>query len=116
MRHRITKTKLGRKAGPRKALMRGLATSFVLNGKMETTLIKAKTLRPVVEKQISRSRNKTLANKRLLMKFFYDEKAVKKLLEEIGPKYKSRPGGYTRIIKLGNRKGDNAPMAIIELV
>ena len=116
MRHRKKTVKLGRECGPRKALLRGLATNFVLKGKMKTTLPKAKAIKPIVEKYITVSKNNTLASRRRLIKYFYDEKAINKLLAELGPKYKERPGGYTRIIKLENRKGDNAPMAIIELV
>jgi large subunit ribosomal protein L17 len=116
MRHKKTTAKLSLKAAPRKALLRGLATSFALNGKLETTLVKAKALRSVVEKLITASRVDTLATRRKLIKYLYDEKAINKMLKEIAPKYKDRKGGYTRIIKLPNRKGDNSAMAIIELV
>ena len=116
MRHRKTTPKLSLKAGPRKALLRGLATSFVLKGKIKTTQAKAKVLRPIIEKYITKSKISNLATRRNLMEYFYDEKAVNKLLKEIGPKYKERKGGYTRIIKLLPRKGDSSKMAIIEFV
>lgn len=116
MRHRKTTAKLSLKTAPRKALLRGLVTSFALNGKVETTLAKAKALKPLVEKYITMSKTDTLATRRRLIAYVYDEKAINKLLKEIGPKYKERNGGYTRLIKLPNRKGDNSPMAILELV
>ncbi|MBU1132585.1 50S ribosomal protein L17 [Patescibacteria group bacterium] len=117
MRHQKTNVKLGRKAGPRKALLRGLATSFVISGKIKTTVAKAKAVRPIVEKYITVSKKNDLASRRRLLRYFYEEKAVNKLLSELGPKYIDRKGGYTRIIKLSNkRRGDNAPLALIELV
>jgi len=97
-------------------LLRGLATEFVLNGKMKTTLAKAKALRPVVERLITLSRSNSLSVRRRLLGFLYEEKAVKKLLEKLGPDYRGRHGGYTRIVQLNRRKGDNAPMALIELI
>lgn len=116
MRHLKKTVKLGLSAGPRRALLRGLATNFVLAGKIKTTLPKAKIIKPIVEKYITMSKKNDLSARRNLLKYFYDEKAVSKLLTEIGPKYAERKGGYTRIIKLMSRKGDNAPMAILELV
>jgi len=116
MRHKNTVTKLSRKTNNRKALLRGLATEFVLNGKMKTTLAKAKALRPVVERLITLSRSNSLSVRRRLLGFLYEEKAVKKLLEKLGPDYRGRHGGYTRIVQLNRRKGDNAPMALIELI
>lgn len=116
MRHKKTTAKLGKAAAPRKAMFRGLATSLVLKGKMVTTLGKAKAIRQIVEKYVTMSRKNDLATRRRLLAYFYQEKAVKKLLEDLGPKYLSRKGGYTRIIKLDSRKGDNAPTALIEFV
>ncbi|MAG11336.1 MAG: 50S ribosomal protein L17 [Parcubacteria group bacterium] len=116
MRHRIKKTTFGRKKAPREAMLRNLAQSVVLYEKVTTTQAKAKAIRPIVEKLITRGSEPTLANRRQLMKYLYDEKAVNKILEVLGPKYKERPGGYTRITKLSNRLGDNAPMAVIEFV
>lgn len=116
MRHRSTKKTLGREKAQREALMRGLAESLVLHGSIKTTLAKAKALRTVVEPLITAARKGTLASRRNIMKVLYTEKAVKKIMDEIGPKYKERQGGYTRIIKLGNRPNDNAEVAKIELV
>ncbi len=116
MRHRKTGTKLDRKAGPRRALLRNLATSVLIHEHVNTTLAKAKAVRPMVEKIITRGRVKSLMNRRQLLKVLMTETAVNKVLEELGPRYATRPGGYTRIIKLGVRKGDGAEMAQIQLV
>ena len=116
MRHKKTIAKLSIAAAPRKALLRGLATSLVLYGKVKTTLTRAKAIRPVVERFITASRDNSITTRRKLLAYFYDEKAVNKLLKDLGPKYMTRAGGYTRIIKLGTRKGDRADVAIIELV
>jgi len=118
MRHRKKGKTLGREKDPRRALMRSLATSLVLKEKIKTTEAKAKALRPVIEKHITAAKTSDLATRRRLLTFFYNEKAVKKLLEKIGPFYKERKGkgGYTRIIKAGARQGDGAKMAMIELV
>ncbi|KKQ80068.1 MAG: 50S ribosomal protein L17 [Parcubacteria group bacterium GW2011_GWC2_38_7] len=116
MRHQNKKGKLSLKAAPRKALLRSLATSLVLKEKIKTTLIRAKTVKSKVEKYVTVSKAGDLTARRQLLRYFYGEKAVNKLLTELGPKYKTRPGGYTRIVKLDKRKGDNAPMAIIEFV
>jgi len=107
--------KFSRKKDQRKALLKSLALAFILDEKIKTTEAKAKELRPFFEKYINRAKNKDLATRRFLSKFF-PAKAVKKLVDEIGPRYKDRKGGYTRIIKLGPRKTDGAKMAIIELV
>lgn len=116
MRHKMQGKKFGREAGPRKALMRALATSFMLHGRMKTTLTKAKAIRPVIEKLITVGRKNDLAARRHLLKFLQTEEAVNKVLNDIAPKYMERKGGYTRITKIGPRKGDGAEEAIIELV
>ncbi len=116
MRHRKEGKILGRKAAPRKALFKNLAVSLILYEKIKTTEAKAKVLRGVVEKMITRGRANTLAARRLLIKELGQENAVKKILEVLSPKYMDRQGGYTRIIKLGRRKGDRAPEVIIEFV
>jgi large subunit ribosomal protein L17 len=116
MRHRKVGKKLGREKGPRKALTDSLATSLVLREKIVTTEAKAKALRPIVERLITRSKVKSVHNKQMLGKVLEDKKAVQKLLDVIGPKYKTRAGGYTRIIKMARRQGDGAAMAQIELV
>jgi large subunit ribosomal protein L17 len=116
MRHRNKVKTLDRKKAPREALIRHLATSVVLYEKIQTTAAKAKVLRSVVEKAITSGKEPTLAHRRELMKLFYTEHPVNKILEVLSPRYKTRPGGYTRIIKLGNRQGDGAEMVQIELV
>ena len=116
MRHNRKGKSLGRTKGPRVALMRSLATSFVVYEKIKTTQAKAKVLRPVVEKLITLAKNDTLHNRRQALSFLYTEGAVKKLFEVLGPKYKERKGGYTRITKLVPRANDGAEIAVIELV
>lgn len=116
MRHNNRGRKLGRMRDSRNALLRGLATNFVLYEKIETTIAKAKEIRPLVEKIITMGKDNSLHNRRQVMKLIYTENATKKVLEDLGPRYKERNGGYTRIIKLGPRKGDGAEMALIELV
>lgn len=116
MRHRKKSITLDRAKGPRTALLRGLVTSVVLYENVNTTLAKAKAIKPLVEKTISAGRVKTLASRRHLSKTLLVESAVNKVLEELGPRYAKRNGGYTRIIKLGRRKGDGAEIAQIQLV
>ncbi|MBZ9578398.1 50S ribosomal protein L17 [Patescibacteria group bacterium] len=115
MRKRKRGRKLSRKLNQRKALLKSLASALILNEKIRTTEAKAKELRPFVEKFITRAKRGNLASRRLLAKFFSPQ-IVKKLIDEIGLRYKERSGGYTRIIKLGSRKSNGAKMAIIELV
>ncbi len=107
--------KLSRKIGPRKALLRTLANSFFMYEKITTTEAKAKELRPIAEKMITRAKVNQVANRRLLAQSL-NQKMVKKLVDEIAPKYKDRNGGYTRISRLGPRNSDGAKMVIIELV
>jgi len=116
MRHRKKGKVLDRKVGPRTALLRGLAVSLILYEKMQTTKAKAKTVKPIVERLITRGKENTLAARRYLLKYLYKEAAVKKVLEELGPRYKDRKGGYTRIINVGRRQGDGAEVVQIELV
>ena len=115
MRHGKANKKFGRKAGQRKALVASLARSLILKEKITTTQVKAKALRPMVEKLVTRGKTASVASRRLLLARVGAEGA-KKLVDVIGPKYKARNGGYTRIIKLGNRPSDRAAMAIIEFV
>ncbi len=115
-RHSYSSRKLGRKTGPRKALLRGLATSVVLYEKVKTTLPKAKEVQPIVEKLITTAKKGDLNAFRKLATYIYGDNAIQKLVTEIAPLYKERNGGYTRITKVGYRAGDAAPMAIIELV
>jgi len=107
--------KLSRKKDQRKALLKTLANAFILNEKIKTTEAKSKELSKFVEKNITKAKKSDLATRRLLSKSF-SPKIVKKLVNEIGPRYKGRKGGYTRIIKLGLRKSDGARMAVIELI
>lgn len=116
MRHRNKKTILGRVAAPRKALLRNLAMSVILYENVNTTLAKAKAVCPLVERLITKGKVKTLMARRQLMKDLPAESAVLKVLEELGPRYAERKGGYTRIIKLGARKGDGAEIAQIQLI
>ena len=107
--------KFSRKKGPRKALLKSLANNLFLHEKMKTTEAKAKEIRSIAEKMITRAKTGTVANRRVLLSGL-DAKIVKKLVDEIAPKYKERHGGYTRITKLGPRNSDGAPMVIIELI
>ncbi len=116
MKHNRKGKTLDRSNGPRRALLRNLATSLVLYENMNTTLAKAKAVRPIVEKLITVGRRKSLVARRQLAKILTIESAVNKTLEELGPRYATRPGGYTRIIKLGRRDGDGAEIAQIQLI
>lgn len=116
MRHRTNKAILSRMKGPRDALLRNLATAVILYEKVKTTKAKAKFVRPIVEKAISIGKTKTVTSRRNLHRMFTLENAVKKILDELGPKYASRKGGYTRITPLGRRVGDAAEIVQIELI
>jgi large subunit ribosomal protein L17 len=116
MRHRSSKKIFGRETAPRRSLLKSLAESVILYEKVKTTEAKAKAVRSLVEKAITAGKNPTLTARRRLMATFHTEAPVKKILEELGPRYKTRVGGYTRVIKLGHRKNDAADMAQIELV
>lgn len=107
---------MDREKAPREALLRNLAASVILYEKIKTTQAKAKAVRPLVEKAITVGKKPTLAARRQLLAFFYTEHPVKKILEVLGPRYGTRPGGYTRIVKLAPRKNDGAEMVNIELV
>ena len=108
--------KLGRPTDHRKAMLRGMVTYLLENGKIETTVTRAKEVRAMAEKMITLGKNDTLAAKRQAFSFITKEEVVKKLFDEIAPKYAERNGGYCRIIKTGPRRGDAAEMCIIELV
>lgn len=116
MRHRKKGKILDRKKAPREAMLRNLAEQIVLHERIQTTEAKAKAVKPLVEKAITTARANTLASRRKLMKIFYTKESVQKLLEVLGPRFANRPGGYTRIVKVGHRKGDGAEMVQIELV
>ena len=108
--------KLGRTSDHRKAMLRGMVTYLLENGSVETTLTRAKEVRPLAEKMITLGKKNTLASRRQSLAFITKESVVKKLFDEISPKYKEVNGGYCRIIKTGPRRGDAAEMCIIELV
>ena len=108
--------KLGRETAHRTAMLRAMVTFLLENGKIETTVSRAKEVSALTEKFITIAKEETLANKRNAMAFITKEDVVKKLFTEIAPKYADRNGGYTRITKIGPRRGDAAEMAIIELI
>jgi large subunit ribosomal protein L17 len=116
MRHRVKSQRLGRDTAQRRALLRSLTTSFLEKERMHTTLARAKAVRPVAEKMITLAKKNTLHTRRRALQFVYKKDVVKKLFEDIGPRFTERPGGYTRIVKTGPRSGDGAEMAVIELV
>ncbi len=116
MRHCQNKKILDRPRGSRRALLRSLAINLILTDKIKTTRAKAKALKPFIEKLVSFSRVNNLVNHRKILSYLNNQAATKKLLEVLGPKYQSRPGGYTRIIKLKQRQGDAAQLAIIEFI
>ena len=116
MRHGKARRKLNRTAEHRKAMFANMAASLIVHEQIETTLPKAKELRPIVEKLITLSKRGGLHARRLAIAKIKDLPAVKKLFDVIGPRYKSRNGGYARIVKSGFRHGDNAAIAVIELV
>jgi len=116
MRHGKTIAKLGRTSAHRKALMRGLATNLLKRERIITTVDKAKAVRPYVEKLITRAKEDSVHNKREAARRIQDRRVLIKLFDDIGPRFKERNGGYTRIMRLGFRPGDAAEEAIIELV
>ena len=108
--------KLGRASDSRRAMLRAMVTYLLENGKIETTVTRAKEVRSMAEKMITTAKTNDLHSKRQVYSFITKETVAKKVFDEISPKYKERNGGYTRIIKIGPRRGDAAEMAIIELV
>ena len=116
MRHRKSGRKLGRNSPHRKAMFRNMAASLVQYETIKTTLPKAKELRRVVEPLITLAREDGVANRRLAFSRLRDKAAVGKLFTDLGPRFRERPGGYLRILKMGPRPGDAAPMAIVQLV
>ena len=117
MRHQKKTVKLGRTQGHRNALLANLAVSLIEHGQIKTTVAKAKAMRPVVEKLVTKAKTGTLHSRRMaLADLRHNEAAVRKLFTEIGPLNAARKGGYTRIVKLGMRRSDAAEMAIIEWV
>lgn len=116
MRHNRTINHLGRKSGHRKALLANMASSLILNKRIETTVAKAKALREYVEPLITKSKDDSTHSRRTVFAYLKQKEAVTELFRNVAPKIADRPGGYTRIIKTGFRQGDAADMAFIELV
>lgn len=115
MRHGVAGRKFGRDTTARKALLRGLVMNLIEYGQIQTTLPKAKDLRGVIEPIITKARTDSVASRRDVAKTVTNPVLLKKLFEEVAPKFIGTPGGYTRVLKTGFRKGDNAPTALIEL-
>lgn len=117
MRHHDANRTFGRSKNQRSALLKGLGASLIEHGRIMTTEAKAKELRPSIEKMVTKAKNPTLSNRRLLLSSLYNNtKIVEKLISDIAPKYAERAGGYTRITKLAQRKGDASKMALIEFI
>lgn len=116
MRHRKKGRSLGRTASHRRATLRNMATSLFRHGRIETTEAKAKELRPFAERLITLARRGDLHARRLAGRNIADREVLGKLFDDLGPRFAERPGGYTRVLKLGARRGDGADMALIELV
>lgn len=116
MRHRKAGFKLQRNPSARRALLRGLTTSVILHERIETTVTKAKAVRPKVEQVITLAKRDTLHARRQAAAYLFEPRAVKKLFDTIGPRFADRQGGYTRIMRLGTRSGDGAEIAILELL
>lgn len=116
MRHRNTGRQLSRNSSHRKATLQALTVSLIRHETIKTTVAKAKELRRVAEPLITRAKNDSVANRRVAFSRLRDKEVVGKLFAEIGPHFKERPGGYVRILRYGYRPGDNAPMALVQLV
>ncbi len=116
MRHQVKGRKLRRPTAHRLALLRNLVTSFLEKERIKTTLAKAKEVRPLAEKMITLGKRGTLHARRQVISFVRKESVVVKVFDDLGPKFGQRPGGYSRIVKLGRRMGDGAQMAMLELV
>ena len=116
MRHRVHGRKLGRTSAHRKALFRNQLTALFTHERIITTVAKAKELRPIAERMVTAARTGTLAARRRVATMVQDKEIARRLFEEIAPRFADRPGGYTRIMRLGRRHGDNAELAIIEFV
>ena len=116
MRHNVHGRKLGRTTAHRKALFRNQLTSLIEHEQIRTTLAKAKELRPLAERLVTHGKRGGVHHRRLARKWLPNRSSVAKLFDEIAPRFEERPGGYTRIVKLGPRKGDAAEMALLEFV
>jgi len=116
MRHQVKKRYLRRDSAHRRALLRNLVTSFIDKERIRTTVAKAKAAKPIAEKMITLAKRNTLHARRQALAYIFQESVVKKLFDVVGPRFTERPGGYTRIVKLGLRAGDGADMALLEMV
>jgi len=116
MRHQVKRRYLRRNSAHRRALLRNLVTSFLEKERIRTTLAKAKAAKPLAEKMITLAKKNTLHARRMALSYLTKEAAVKKLFEELAPRFTERAGGYSRIVKLGLRSGDGAQMALLELI
>jgi len=116
MRHKIKGSKLNRTSSHRKAMFANMATALIMNEQIKTTLPKAKALRPIVERLVTKARNGTLAARRDIISRIRDKDAAEKLMSILATRYKERPGGYTRVVKAGFRYGDRSPVAYIEFI
>ena len=116
MRHQRSGKKLGRDSAHRKALYANLAASLIEHGRIRTTETKAKAVRPIAEKMITLGREGSIHARRQALAFLRTQEVVHKLFSEVAPRFAGRPGGYTRVVKLGPRQGDSAPMAYLEFV
>jgi len=116
MRHRVRGKKLRRNSAHRRALLRNLVTSLLDKERVKTTVAKAKAVRPLAERMITLAKRDTLHSRRRALRFVFKKDVIRKLFEELGPRFSERPGGYTRIVKIGPRAGDGAEMAMIELI
>lgn len=116
MRHRKAENKLGRTTSHRKAMLRNMITSFLKYEKIKTTYVKAKELKKIAEKMITLGKRGDLHARRQALSFVRDRDVVGKLFSDLSPRYRERAGGYTRIVKIGYRIGDNAPMSMVEFV
>lgn len=116
MRHKVYGRKLSQKTNQRKALFKNLINALVVHGQIKTTEAKAKAIRGLVEKLITKGKQQTFHARRLIEAFLQNKKAVNKIVDEISPLFKKRPGGFTRIVRLENRRGDNAPLVRLELI
>jgi len=116
MRHRNLKGKLGRTPSHRKAMLRNMAASLLEHERIQTTLAKAKEVRKMTDHVITLGKKESLHARRQVLELIPDKKLVKKVFDTLAPRYSERPGGYTRIYKMGYRRGDAAPLAVIELV
>jgi len=115
MRHRVAGKKLSRNKNHRKALFKNLINALIIHGEIKTTESKAKAVRRLVEKVITKGKSGTLHTRRLIAAFLQNQKVVNKVVDEVAPLFKSRPGGYTRIVRLGKRRGDDTMMVKLEL-